>query len=335
MSGTRALVTGATGFVGAKLARYLARRGVQVRALVRASSDRSALQGADVTPVEGDLFEPASLLAACSGVDVVYHCAGQVAEWRQPSSMIASHVIGTRNILQAAKMAAVGRLVHTSSVAALGVPEPNDPDPDGGMTSAHLWNSEAVIWPYGYAKHRSETMVWEAVAGGLDAVVVAPSAVVGPGDVKRVRQGILALLSSGRIPPVAPAGGLNIVHIDDVVRGLEAAAARGHSGAKYLIVGENLSHLDFLRITAEVAGARPPRWLLPTAPLRSLGRLAVVLSPHFPLPPRSTMLNLMGYHFYFDGRESQAALGLPSPRSYRQAAQDAHQWLSEGPKHAG
>lgn len=329
MAGSSALVTGATGFLGSKLARHLAERGVQVRALVRPSSDRSILQRPGVTLVEGDLFEPASLVAACSGVDVVFHCAGQVAEWSRRATMIASHVVGTHNILHAAQMAGVRRLVHTSSVAALGVPEPDTDDPEAGMTTGHLWNSRAEVWPYGFAKHRSETAVWQAVAAGLDAVMVAPSVVVGPGDFKRIDQGIQALLTGGWVPPVAPAGGLNLVHIDDVVLGLEAAAIHGRPGSKYLLVGQNLSHLDFLRITAEVAGTRPPRWLLPTAPLRALGRLAVTLSPYLPLPPESTMLSLMGYHFYYAGGESRTALGLPPARDYRQAAQETRQWLIE------
>ncbi|MGA9531640.1 MAG: NAD-dependent epimerase/dehydratase family protein [Anaerolineales bacterium] len=333
MPTTSALVTGATGFVGSRLTQHLTQQGVRVRALVRPSSDLSVLEGTGVDLVEGDLFDLGSLLAACEGMDLAYHCAGQVAEWRRPSSMITSHVAGTENMLQAAKMAGVGRLIYTSSVAALGVPRPDDPNPNGGMQASHLWNSQSAIWPYGFAKHRSETKVWQAVAAGLNAVIVAPSAVFGPGDVKRVDKGILPIMMSGRIPPVAPMGGLNAVHIDDVVVGLEAAAARGVRGKKYLIVGENLSHLEFLRITAEVVGARPPRWLLPPEPLRSLGKLAALLSPHLPLPPRSTILNLMGYHFYFDGEASRAALKMPAPQNYRQAAQDAYHWLINETKH--
>jgi dihydroflavonol-4-reductase len=328
MATTSALVTGATGFVGSQLAKHLALHGVRVRALIRPSSDLSALEGFDIEMVEGDLLNPGSLLAACAGIDHVYHCAGQVAEWRRPSPMIASHVAGTENVLQAAKSAGVSRVIYTSSVAALGVPHPDDPDPNGGMRASHLWNCRPAIWPYGFAKHRSETKVWQAVAAGLDAVIVAPSAVFGPGDVKRVDKGILPIMMSGRIPPLAPAGGLNAVHIDDVVFGLEAAAASGERGAKYLIVGENLSHFEFLRITAEVVGARPPRWLLPTAPLRSLGKLAARMSPPLPLPARSSMLSLMGYHFYFDGSASRAALKLPAPKRYRQAARDAYDWLN-------
>jgi dihydroflavonol-4-reductase len=326
---TTALVTGATGFVGSHIARSLARSGFAVRALRRDTSDPSILDGVAAEWFIGNLLRPESLLAACAGVDLVFHCGGQVAEWSRPQAMIISHTSGTRNMLHAAQLQGVGRFVHVSSVAALGVPIPDNADPTAGMDERHLWNASCSMWPYGYAKHRAETLVWQAVAGGLDAVVVAPSAVFGAGDVKRAERGILSRLLAGRVPPVAPPGGLNAVHIDDVTAACLAAARRGCRGQKYLAVGQNLTHRQFMSISAEVTGAQPPRRVLPTAALRSLGRLAIRLDPYLPLPKRSGMLALTGYHFYFDGQSTRAALGLPAPIRFRRAAEDVHAWLAE------
>lgn len=313
MNPRAALITGATGFLGSHIARALVRAGYRVRALHRSTSSFELIQDLELELVQGDLFEPASLQRAAQSVDLIIHCAGLVASWQDPDPMIASHVQGTHNVLQAALRQRVRRFVHLSSVASLGVPR-NGSDGIQGMPESHIWNSRRSVWPYGYAKWRAELEVWRAVAAGLDARIAIPSYVLGPGGQQRRSGSRVAQLAQWALP-AAPAGGLNVVHIQDVVDGVLAVVDRGRRGMRYLLVGHNLSFMDLLTTLAEAAGHPAPRWELPAAPLRAVGK-AAALVPFAPwLPARLPMLSLLGHKFYYDDRRTRAALGLRPPRS--------------------
>ena len=320
------LVTGATGFLGSKLAQRLAMAGQRVRALHRSTSDLSPLAGLDLELCQGDLLDPASLRRASEGAKTIIHCGGLVAGWRRAAPLHRSHVSGTRHLLTAAREQSIERFLHVSSVAALGLPWPDDDRIDAGMREDHTWNGDGRSWPYAYAKHLAEVEVHKAVGQGLDAVIVCPSAIFGPGDIKRKQGGILARVVDGRLPPIAPAGGLNVVHLDDVLDGILAAWQRGQTGQRYLLTGHNLTHYDLLVQLAHLAGRRPPRWRLPSTPLRLLGSLAVALPDGLPIPARIPMLRLAGLHFYYDNRASLMALGLPQPKGVAHALRDAHAW---------
>ena len=122
----KALVTGATGFVGGNLVRALVREDVEVRALVRSNGPHLALEGLAVDRVLGDLDDPKSLRAAASGCDVVFHTAALTKLWdRDPKKHFQVNVMGTRNILTAAEAAGVERVVHTSTWIAVGRPSPD------------------------------------------------------------------------------------------------------------------------------------------------------------------------------------------------------------------
>lgn len=330
----KALVTGSTGFLGSHLCRALAQRGAAVRAFHRNTSSLEALSGVSFESAVGDLLEPGSLPPAVAGMDVVIHCGGLVARWDEQKHMIASHVLGTRYVLQEAMRQHVHRFVHVSSVAALGIPDDRSDgpaSPTAPMREDHQWNFDPRLWAYGYAKHLAELEVWKAVAGGLDALVTNPSAVFGAGDIHRRDRSIIAWMATGRVPPIAPPGGLNAVHIDDVVGACLAALERGRSGRRYLITGQNLSHFEFLNLTAEVVGRRPPRWVLPARVFQLAGGLADVLHRWSSAPVRANLLKLSGYNFYYDNSRSAAELSLPAPKPYRLAAQEAFQWFQAHP----
>ena len=188
------LVTGATGFIGSHLCRALYRAGHRVTALVRASSDRSVLKDLPIGYAVGDLMLPDTLSNAMRGIEVVYHCGGMVARWSEPQAMIASHIQGTSHVVQAALSSGVRRMIYTSSVAALGIPpfRPTSQEEIPLLDESHQWNYDAQIWPYGYGKHMAEQEVLTAVGKGLEAVILNPSAVFGPGDVHRADTGIVA-----------------------------------------------------------------------------------------------------------------------------------------------
>ncbi|HSO26515.1 MAG TPA: NAD-dependent epimerase/dehydratase family protein, partial [Anaerolineales bacterium] len=299
----------------------------KVRAFHRPSSSLIGLEGLPVEHALGDLTQPASVRAAMTDVEVVFHTAAMLGKPNQPERMIAVTVGGTRAVLEAAHEAGVRRVIHTSSVAALGVPMP-PPSPTAepvSINEAHTWNERPERWRYGHAKYIAELQVQEAVARGLDAVIVNPAVVLGPRDLNRVSGEVIVRVARGQVP-VSTDGGLNVVHIADVVDGHLAALERGRTGERYILGGENLTHRAFLALIAEVTGRRPPRWLLPGVWLGKLTFLVKMLDDTNLLPIHSEALNRAGRYFYYDTQKAHLELGLPAPRPARLAIKQAYAW---------
>jgi dihydroflavonol-4-reductase len=314
------LVTGSTGFVGGQLCRGLVEQGHAVRAFHRATSTLRILEDLPVEHVVGDLTKPDSLLAAMEGVEAVFHAAALLGGG-QPGRMYAVTVEGTRAVLAAAREAGVRRVVHTSSVAALGIPV------DGmRLNENSTWNYRTDLWPYGYAKYLAEQEVQKAVAAGQDVVIVNPSLVLGPGDVYRQTRSLIVQAANGRVP-LAVEGGLNVVHVADVVAGHLAALERGQTGERYLLGGENITHEALLGLIAEVAGVPAPRVTMPGRAARRFARLLQPLEGLLQLPVSMHTLRMAGLYFWLDTLKSQAELGLSAPRPVRAAIQDAYAWF--------
>jgi dihydroflavonol-4-reductase len=316
------LVTGASGFIGGNLCRALVHAGHRVRAFHRASSVLTLLDGLDVEHVVGDLTQPESVARAMQGIEVVFHAAAWMGS-SDPGKLYAVTVEGTRTVLRCAREAGVRRVVHTSSVAALGVPEYRSPFP---INENHTWNYHPERYPYGYAKYLAELEVQRAVAQGLDVVIVNPALVYGSGDVYRQSRSLLKQVADRRIP-FSVEGGLNVVHLEDVIEGHLAALERGRTGERYILGGENLSLHAMLSLAAAVVGAPPPAWMLPAGlvrtaafPLRGLQRFL-----NLPIPVET--LHLAGYYFYFDTTRARKELGITLGRTAREAFEDAWEWM--------
>jgi len=197
-----ALVTGSTGFIGSHLCRTLLDAGYRVRAFHRAPSSLQLIADLDVEHAVGDLTQPDTLAKAMPGIAVVFHAASQVDYWRRPNRMYPVTVGGTRNVLQAALDARVQRVVYTSSVAALGMP-----DLTGFLIDeTHVWNYKPKLWRYGHAKHLAEKEVQNAVAQGLDVVIVNPAMVLGPGDANRISGEVVIQVANGIVKFGLPGG---------------------------------------------------------------------------------------------------------------------------------
>jgi dihydroflavonol-4-reductase len=326
------LVTGSTGFIGASLCLALVDKGHQVRAFHRPTSTLRLLDDLPVEHFLGDLTQPETLAPAMEGVEAVFHVAallgsGQDLEGR----MYAVTVEGTRSVLKAARQAGVRRVVHTSSAAVLGVPELISPTIGSVgkavfMNESHTWNLRPDFWPYGYSKYLAELEVQKAVAEGLDVVIVNPTYVMGPGDIYRQTNSTVVQAARQRLPTLVE-GGLNVVHISDVVAGHLAALETGRTGERYLLAGENLTIVQLVRKIAEVAGVTAPTLVLPGGLVRSLGWIAILAQSIIDLPINGRLSHLAGYYFYFDNAKSQIELGLPPPCPANQMILDAYNWF--------
>lgn len=320
----KALVTGATGFVGASVARALLNAGWQVRVLVRDSSDRSNLQQLNVEEAEGDLGNPDSLAAAVAGCAGLFHVAADYRLGaRRPQQLYRTNVEGTRNMLTAARHAGIERVVYTSSVATIGIPA--DGSPGDERTPASLSD---MIGHYKRSKFLAEEVAREASRSGPPVIIVNPSTPVGPGDVKPTPTGQLVLdAAAGRMPAYVDTG-LNIVHVDDVAAGHLLAFERGRAGERYILGGADLTLREILALIAGLVGRAPPRIRLPYAAVLPAAYVAEAFAL---LSGRSGRITLEGVRMsrkrmFFSSAKAVRELGYRW-RPPLQAFEDAVRWL--------
>jgi dihydroflavonol-4-reductase len=253
------LVTGATGFVGSRVARKLVQRGETVRCLVRKSSVLRNLDGLSVETVTGDLQSAESLQAAVRGCEVVYHVAADYRLWsRDPQELYRSNVDGTRNLIQAAERAGVGRIVYCSSVGALGIPK----DGTSGTETTPV-TLEDMVGHYKRSKFLAEQEALKAAQRGVPVVIVNPSTPIGPNDIKPTETGrVITRFLNGEMPAYMDTG-LNWVDVDDVAEGHLLAAERGKLGEKYILGNRNMTLQELLVALGELTGRPAPRVRIP------------------------------------------------------------------------
>jgi dihydroflavonol-4-reductase len=318
------LVTGGTGFIGANVARELLAAGVTVRVLARPGGERRALAGMKVEIVEGDLLDPASVRRAVSGVQAVYHVAADYRLWTpDPAALYRTNVEGTRAVLEAAGEAGVRRVVHTSSVGALGIPK--DGRPGTEETPVALTD---MVGHYKRSKFLAEQLALDFARRGLPVVVVNPSAPVGPWDVKPTPTGQMVVdFMRGRMVASLDTG-LNVVHVRDVARGHLLAAERGTPGRRYILGHRDLSLAEIFGLLAEITGRRPPRFRVPyamawlsAACCESVARVTG-RPPAVPL----TAVRMARKRMYFSPARAVRELGLPQT-DVRSALADAVAWF--------
>jgi len=322
----KALVTGATGFVGAAVARSLLKEQWQVRVLARKGSDRRNLKGLPVDVVEGDLTDASSLQRAAQGCEALFHVAADYRLGaRDPSQLYRANVDGTRNVLDAARRACVQRIVYTSSVATIGIP--GDGTPGDEQTPNSLSN---MIGHYKRSKYLAEEVVREAARDGMSVVIVSPSTPVGPGDLKPTPTGQLVLdAAAGRMPAYVDTG-LNIVHVDDVANGHLLAYERGNAGERYILGGQDMSLREILATIAKLAGRAPPRVRLPYGVVLPIAYLAEGFAK---LSGRSGRITLEGVRMsrklmFFSSAKAVRELGY-AWRPPVQAFEDAIRWFRD------
>jgi dihydroflavonol-4-reductase len=323
----KTLITGATGFVGSAVLRRLLAAGHEVRALVRAGSDRRNLEGLDVEIATGDLCDPASLRQAVAGCDTLFHVAADYRLWiPDPDSIYRTNVEGTRMLIRAALEAGVSRVVYTSSVATLGLnPDRTPADEATPVTLADM------VGHYKRSKFLAEAAVRELVESeGAPVVIVNPSTPVGPRDIKPTPTGrIIVDMLRRRIPAYVETG-LNIVHVDDVAEGHLLALERGRIGTRYVLGGENLTLKEILCTVAEIGNVPPPRVALHHAMVLPVAWVAERVASVTGREPFATVdaVRMAKKFMFFSSERATAELGYHS-RPAREGLAEAVDWFRQ------
>jgi dihydroflavonol-4-reductase len=322
----KALVTGASGFVGSGVARALAARGLEVRALVRPGSPRQHLAGLPIEFVSGDLRDAHAVRASMQDVRFLFHVAADYRLWaRDPNEIVTNNVTGTRIVMEAASAAGVERIVYTSSVATLeckGKGEAAD-------ESRQVREGE-TIGAYKRSKLLAEQLVERMVAEGLPAVIVNPSTPIGPRDVKPTPTGRLIFeAAAGRMPAFVDTG-LNMVHVDDVAEGHIAALLRGRIGERYILGGQNASLSEILAEVARQTGRAAPRIKIPRAAIYPIAYAAEAVAQRTGREPFVTVdgLRMSKKRMYFTAAKAERELGYRA-RPYAEGIRDAIAWFRQ------
>lgn len=320
------LVTGASGFVGAAVARALRARGAGVRAMVRDGSDCRNLDDLDLEIVRGDLRSADDLAAAVRGCTFVFHVAADYRLWvPDPEVMHDINVDGTGRVLRAAMDEGVERIVYTSSVSTIGIPGDGTPGDERTAVSLH-----DMIGPYKRSKFLAEELARRlAMDESCPVVIVNPSTPIGPGDIKPTPTGrMIDDAVHGRMPAYVDTG-LNIVHVDDVANGHLLAFDRGEPGERYILGGEDLSLRELLTLIAGMVGRRPPTVRLPHWFALGVAHVAEGWSKLSARVPQVTVdaVRMSGHKMYFSSDRARTELGY-APRPAEQAVRDAVDWFS-------
>lgn len=323
----RALVTGASGHIGANIVRELLEKGHEVVGLVRRTSDLRGVEGLPVELVHGDVLDPASLDPAMRGVEVVFHTAANFSVWsKRPDEVLRPSIEGTRNVFAAAARAGARRVVHTSSCAAVGFSDRADAPP----RTERDWR-DATHLDYYRAKIDGERAAQEAAAEhGVEVVVLCPTLVLGPLDY-RVTPSMRPVLDMANGTGPTLEGGANVVGVRDVARAQLLAAERGRPGERYLVGGDNLTLRRIGELVAASTGRTPkhvtaPRWVF--LAMSAMAELGAAVTGRPPQLTRAAVRDVVGTWAWFDCTKAKDELGFEAEPADR-VVREALEWFLE------
>ncbi|UCF99405.1 MAG: NAD-dependent epimerase/dehydratase family protein [Spirochaetaceae bacterium] len=324
MGSVIAAITGTSGHVGASLSRSLLAAGERVRLLVH--EDTRALEDLSAERVQADLTDPHSLRRAFEDVEIVFHLAASISlDRRHVETLRRINIEGTRHVIQACRDCSVRRLVHFSSIEALADLNPrkatDENNPLAGPGDTTL---------YGWTKAEAERLVLQAAADSLDAVILSPTAILGPYDFKPSHLGRSLLdLYHKRLPALIH-GGFNWVDVRDVVDGTLAAAQLGHRGERYILGGTWRSLPEMAALVKETTGRETARAVLPVWLARTAAAIAgglPALSSKYPAFTPDALVAI-GKHRKISCEKAERELGY-KPRPLEQTLRDTFSWFRE------
>ncbi len=301
------LVTGASGFIGQHLVPKLAQLGHDVRTMSRASAQPAEFDRLKIEHLYGDVANPESVKSAVRGCEIVYHLAGLVSyKNKDRARQFGTNVLGTRHVVAAALEAGVKRLVHTSSVAAMGLPSPRTIG-----TEALEYNLAGRGLSYCDTKHEAELEVLKGCEDGLNAIILNPGIIFGEGDTHPHHHAIFAAISKRSLIAVPP-GGVTFSDIQDVIAAELACLDHGRSGERYAVVSANLTYAEAAAVFARVTGKRRAIIPLPGTILSLAGFLSEQVLPRFGIYLPLTMQNawLAQRKIFFTSEKAEQELGI-------------------------
>ena len=321
----KVFVTGGTGFVGANLIRTLLSQGHDVKALVRPTSTLDNLQDLDIELVKASLTD-SGLEKSMQGCDALFHVAAHYSLWRtETQRLYESNVLGTRNILAAARQAEVPRTVYTSSVAAIGVPK------DGSLADETYQSPpEQLIGEYKKSKYWAEQEAHQAIQAGQDIVIVNPSTPIGPWDIKPTPTGDIILRFLRRQMPAYLDTGLNLIDVRDVVQGHILAYEKGKTGDRYILGHQNMTLKEILEELSSITNLPAPTRTVPYwLPLSVAWVEEYILAPLGKSPSVPVAgVKMARQNMFYNTQKAVTTLGLPQT-PIRTALTDAVQWFIE------
>ncbi len=305
----KALVTGADGLLGANLVRELLGQGDTVRAFIQPGSRSSALDGLSLERVEGDLTEGSAALAeAMQGCDAAFHCAAITDQWAPSDLHWKVNFEGTRAILDACLAAKIKRLVFVGSASSF---KPGTIETPADETAPFPEAYKGMA--YMESKHKAMNLVKEYVRDrGLDAVIVAPTFMIGPYDARPSSGELIRQFIKRNIRFASP-GGRNFAHARDAARAASAALEKGRAGECYILGGRNLSYLEFFTMVAREVGRQPPKLVLPRGAILFGGALGSLFEK---MTGRKALVNmgmarLSLMYTYYSPQKAIQELGMP------------------------
>ena len=325
-------VTGASGFIGANLAQELVARKHRVKALLRPGSDLRGLEGVEVERVEGDLSDRAKLKEAMYGCEWCFHVAASYHLWlRDYRPMYAANVEGTRNVIEAAASAGCLRIVYTSTVGCVGLPEPVDGQVSPSDESTPVREGQMANH-YKRSKWQAEQVATQFARDGLPVIIVNPTAPVGPRDVKPTPTGKVIVDFLNRRMPAYLDTGLNWVHVRDVVIGHILAAEKGRIGDRYILGNAegNWTMKQAFAVLQDVSGIRAPRLRIPYWVALGAAYADEALSLLTRQPPTAPLagVRMARHKMFFNPTKAIRELGLPQTPP-GQALADAAKWFRQ------
>jgi dihydroflavonol-4-reductase len=265
-------LTGVTGFIGKRLLPLLLAEGRRIHVIVRDPARLHMPEGAPLRIFSGDIGDPGVVRRAMEGCEEGYHLAALVQHRRDPAEYERSNILGTRNVLSAAKEMGLNRLVYSSSIIVYA----NDPSPMKDETSRI--SGDLFLGDYHRTKYYAHLEASRYNAEGLPVILVMPASVFGPHDISDANRvfSLCRRFKRGWVPHWLPDGGrlvLNVVYGEDVARGILLAMRRGEPGEGYLLGGDNISIRDLMEQIGKLAGDTRPFRSFPVAPLEPLADL--------------------------------------------------------------
>lgn len=302
-------ITGATGFVGGRVARQLVEAGHEVVAVVRSPEKAKDLAALGITLHKGDVTDKESMRAPMTGVDGVFHIAGWYkVGTRNKDEGQKINVDGTRNVLELMEELKIPKGVYTSTLAV-------NSDTAGKLVDENYRFSGTHLSAYDRTKAEAHQVAEQFIARGLALVIVQPGLIYGPGDTSSVRTTLIQFLQ-GKLPLMPEKTAFSWAHVDDIARGHIQAMEKGVPGQNYLLCGPTHTFVEGMEIVSQVSGVPLPGLRAAPGLLKTMSGIMGLLEKFVPLPEAYTREGLRiiaGVTYIGDNRKAIRELGF-APR---------------------